>query len=225
MKSVLMVVTSHGDIEGRPTTGIWFSEFAEPFERMREAGVEITVASPRGGPSPVDPRGYPAKDEIVDARDALQQLNATLPLAAVKADDFDGIFIPGGHGPMFDLATDPAIKALIANFWVQDKAVASVCHGPAALLEVVLPGGRTLLSGRRVTGFTHDEDREDALFVHMPFSLQERMTWEGAEFIAGTAHQPHVERDGRLVTGQNPQSAVQVAEAFLDALDANGKLA
>lgn len=117
MTSILMVATSHGDIDGKPATRVWFSEFSEPFDAFIEAGVEVTVASPRGGPSPIDPRGYPKREEIAAVRDALERLNAPLPLSAVRAEDFDGIFMPGGHGPMFDLATDRQAKLLIAKFW------------------------------------------------------------------------------------------------------------
>jgi putative intracellular protease/amidase len=218
MTCVLMVVTSAGLIDGAPTTGVWFSEFAEPYDTLVEAGVEVTVASPRGGPAPIDPRGYPRREVIASARDALERLNATRPLAGLTDEGFDGIFMPGGHGPMFDLAAHGPLKTLIAAFWNAGKVVGSVCHGPASLLNVVLPGGVTLLRGRRVTGFTHQEDREDALFDHMPFSLQDRMALEGADFVEGPAHAPHVEVDGRLVTGQNPQSGKATAEAFLGVL-------
>jgi putative intracellular protease/amidase len=212
---ILVVVTSHGDIDGRPRTGIWFTEFAEPFDLFREAGLALTVASPRGGPAPVDPRFYPPREQIADVRDALATLNATLPLAAIDFEAFDGLFFPGGHGPMFDLATDAAVKRLIAAFWTAGKPVAAVCHGPAALLGVRLPDGSTLLRGRVVTGFTKGEDAADALFAHMPFSLQDRMTAEGADFIERPPRSLHVETDGRLVTGQNPVSAKATAEAFL----------
>ncbi len=222
MSNILMVVTSAGMIDGRPTTGLWFSEFAEPRAALLAAGATLTVASLLGGPCPVDPRGYPAEADIAEARDALATLNATLQLAGIRHDGFDGIFMPGGHGPMFDLATHAGLKALIADFWSAGKVVGSVCHGPASLLNVVLPGGTTLLHGRTVTGFTYQEDREDALFAHMPFSLQDRMTLEGANFVEGPAHQPHVEVDGRLVTGQNPQSGKVTAEAFVSLLQGKG---
>lgn len=222
MMNILFVVTSHGNIEGPPATGIWFSEFSEPYEVVTPAGASVVVASPRGGPAPIDPRGYPSAAQIGPARDALERLNATLPLSAVKATDFDAILLPGGHGPMFDLATDPAVKALIADFWTQGKVVGSVCHGTASLLNVELPGGSTLLHGRRVTAFTHNEDSDDKLFAHMPFSLHQRITREGADFVQGPAHEPHVEVDGRLVTGQNPQSALAFARAFMKAVRENG---
>jgi putative intracellular protease/amidase len=218
MKHVLIVTTNRGSIDGEPVTGVWFSEFAEPFAILREAGLQITVASPLGGPAPVDPRGFPSASEIVAARDSLELLNATRPLAKLKAEDYDGLFFPGGHGPMFDLATDAPTKAMIAAFWRAGKPVAAVCHGPAALLNVPLDNGATLLRGRRVTGFTRGEDAADALFAHMPFSLQSRMLDEGALFIEQPPRSVHVEVDGLLVTGQNPASARVTASAFLNVL-------
>ncbi len=218
-KKVLMVVTNHGDIDGKPTTGIWFTEFSEPFEAFRRADVEVTLASPKGGAAPVDPRGYPTKEEIAGVRDALAALNATVRLASVDPGDFDGVFFPGGHGPMFDLAVDPEVKRLIAEFWDAGKPVSAVCHGPAALLDVRLKDGSTLLEARKVTGFTKGEDAGDALFAHMPFSLQERMSAEGAHFVEKPPRSVHVETDGRLVAGQNPASAGATAMAFLSALE------
>lgn len=147
---ILMVVTSHGDIDDVPTTGIWFTEFSEPFEEFVKAGAQVAVASPRGGAAPVDPRGYPSRDEITKARDALATLNATTRLGKIRAADFDAVFFPGGHGPMFDLAGDATAKQLIADFWGAGKPVAAVCHGPAALLDVKLPGGKTLLAMGRI---------------------------------------------------------------------------
>jgi putative intracellular protease/amidase len=213
-----MVVTSHGHIHGEPTTGVWFTEFSEPYQVLMDRHIEVTVASPRGGPAPVDPRGYPSRESIASVRDALERLNATRPLEKMRAGDFDGIFMPGGHGPMFDLATDPKIKTLIAEFWTKGKPVAAVCHGPASLLNVPLDKGSTLLKNRRVTGFTHAEDQVDALFRDMPFSLEARMREEGAHVIAEPPRAVHVEIDGRLVTGQNPASAEATARAFLDVL-------
>lgn len=217
-----MIVTNHGEIDGEPVTGVWFSEFAEPFAVFRAAGVEVTVASPRGGPAPVDPRGYPKAEEIAGVRDALERLNATRPLAKMRVSDFDGVFMPGGHGPMFDLAVDAPLKRLIAEFWQADKPVGAVCHGPASLLDVPLGDGSTLLRGRRVTGFTRGEDAADALFAQMPFSLQERMTAEGAKFVEQPPKSVHTETDGRLVTGQNPASGAATAEAFLKVLTTPG---
>ena len=217
---ILMVVTSHGDIDGKPATGIWFTEFSEPFEAFMKSGAAITVASPRGGPAPVDPRGYPSQAEIAGVRDSLAALNATAYLADMRAEVFDGLFFPGGHGPMFDLASDATTKTLIAAFWAAGKPVAAVCHGPAALLGVTLNDGTSLLHGRRVTGFTRGEDAQDGLFAHMPFSLQDRMEAEGGRFVEQPPRAQHAETDGSLVTGQNPASAIVTAEAFLNVLTA-----
>jgi putative intracellular protease/amidase len=217
-RTVLVVVTNHGTIDHRPRTGVWFTEFSEPYAALTAAGAAITVASPLGGPAPVDPRGYPSREDIAEARDALAVLNATLPLDAVDVGAVDGVFFPGGHGPMFDLATDLGTKRCIRAAWEAGKPVAAVCHGPAALLDVELSDGTTLLHGRRVTGFTRGEDAEDALFASMPFSLQERMSAEGATFVEEPPRTVHVETDGLLVTGQNPASAAATAEAFLAVL-------
>lgn len=213
--SVLMVVTNHGDIDGTPTTGVWFSEFSEPCDILIGAGAHVTVASPRGGPAPVDPRGYPSRDDIAAVRDSLAALNATIRLDALDPASFDGLFIPGGHGPMFDLAVHAPTKSAVRRVFEAGKPVAAVCHGPAALLHVRLSDGSTLLHGRRVTGFTRGEDAQDALFRHMPFSLQDRMVAEGAVFVEDPPGAVHVETDGRLVTGQNPASATATAESFL----------
>lgn len=217
MTRILMIVTNHTLIDGQPATGVWFSEFAEPFSAFVAAGAAVVVASPRGGPAPVDPRGYPTREQITDGRDALERLNATQLIERQLATDFDGVFMPGGHGPMFDLATDAKAKALIGAFWDAGKPVAAVCHGPAALLNVPVKGG-TLLRGRRVTGFTRGEDARDSLFAKMPFSLQERMEAEGAHFVEHPPQTVHTETDGLLVTGQNPASGMATAEAFLQVL-------
>ncbi len=217
-----MITTSHGDIDGEPRTGVWFTEFSEPYAALLRAGAQLTVASPRGGPAPIDPRSYPDAADIADVRDALAALNATRSLGSVTIDDFDGVFIPGGHGPMFDLANDATAKRLIGTAWNAGRPVAAVCHGPAALLGVMSSTGSTLLNGRRVTGFTRAEDAGDALFEYMPFALQDRMTAEGAAFIEQPPNTPHVEVDGLLVTGQNPASAAPTAAAFLDVLGGRG---
>jgi putative intracellular protease/amidase len=218
MSHILVVVTSHGAIEGEPRTGVWFSEFSEPLQVFLDAGAKVTVASPKGGPAPIDPRGYPSKEAIADARDALELLNATRPLAKMKASDFDAIFVPGGHGPMFDLANEATLKQLVADFWRAGKAVGAVCHGPASLLDVKTENGSTLLKGRRATGFSGAEDATDPLFAYMPFSLEDRMRGEGARYSAGPPHSVHTESYGLLVTGQNPASAAATAHAFLSVI-------
>jgi len=217
---ILVVVTSHGVIEGAPRTGIWFTEFSEPLAVLSAAGCDVTIASPLGAAAPIDPRSFPAQSEITAAHEALRRLNATHPLSALRADDFGAIFLPGGHGPMFDTARDATLKSLLRDFHSAGKPIGAVCHGPAGLLGVALPAGGTLLAGRRVTGFTHAEDAVDELFGFMPFSLEAAMTAEGAHFVERPPKTAHVEVDGLLVTGQNPASATVTAEAFVEVVAA-----
>jgi len=211
---VLVIVTSHGVIDAAPRTGIWFTEFSEPYAALIAAESSVTVASPRGAAAPIDPRSYPDAASITAARDALARLNATYPLAALRAADFDAVFLPGGHGPMFDMAHNSALKTLLRDFHAARKPIGAVCHGPAGLLGVTLMDGTTLLRGKRVTGFTRGEDAADELFPYMPFALQEAMTAEGAQFVEQPPKSAHVEVDGLLITGQNPASAGVTAQAF-----------
>jgi putative intracellular protease/amidase len=218
---VLVVVTSHGVIDAAPRTGIWFTEFSEPYAALVAAGFSVTVATPLGAAAPIDPRSYPDAASIAAAHDPLTRLNATYPLAALRAADFDAVFLPGGHGPMFDLAHDPGLKALLRNFHDARKPIGAVCHGPAGLLGVTLAHGTTLLRGKRVTGFTRGEDAADDLYPYIPFALQDAMTAEGAQFVEGPPKSAHVEVDGLLITGQNPASAGVTAEAFCSVVAAS----
>ena len=214
---VLVVVTSHAEIEGRPLTGVWFEEYAIPFRELVASGAGVTVASPRGGVAPVDPRSLSAEVRAAYP-EAWARLQDTRVLSRVRADDFDAVFFPGGHGPMFDLATDADVKALVAAFTDAGKVVGAVCHGPAALIGVVLRDGRSLVHGRTLTSFTAVEEERGALGPYMPFDLQAALTAEGARFVDGGPHAAHVEVDGLLVTGQNPESSAVTARAFLDAV-------
>jgi putative intracellular protease/amidase len=193
---VLVIVTSHGLIDAVPRTGIWFTEFSEPYAALVAAGFVVTVASPLGAAAPLDPRSYPDAASIGAARDALAHLNATYPLDALRATDFDAVFLPGGHGPMFDTARDPALKVLLRDFHDARKPVGAVCHGPAGLLGVKLADDSTLLHGKRVTGFTRAEDDVDELFHYMPFALQDAMAAEGATFVEQPPKSAHVELMG-----------------------------
>jgi putative intracellular protease/amidase len=217
---VLVIVTSSGEIEERPKTGIWFTEFSEPLEVFERAGLSLVVASPRGGPSPVDPRSYPAREAIAAARDALALLNATERAARYSAAEFDALFLPGGHGPMFDTVTDPAVKRLVRESAEAGKVIGSVCHGPAGLLNVTLGDGRNFLEGKHVTAYSPSEDATDPLFPYLPFSLSQEMQRQGASYSDRGSHAEYVVVDGNLVTGQNPQSSIVTANAFVDALQA-----
>ncbi|MGH6835484.1 MAG: type 1 glutamine amidotransferase domain-containing protein [Candidatus Acidiferrales bacterium] len=215
--------TAHDTIPmlgGKPMTGTWFSEFSEPYTVFREAGLHITVASPKGGPAPIDPRSYPEPSEMTKARDALLGVNGTERLETLNAADFDAIFVPGGHGPMFDLTTDPSLKRLLREFQRANKLISAVCHGPAGLLNVVLDDGSYLLRGRRVTGFSNREEAANVLYKYIPFSLQEALKKQGARYVEREPDESHVEVDDLLLTGQNPYSATALAKRVVEVLRA-----
>lgn len=221
---ILMVLTSHdklGDTGNK--TGFWAEEFAAPYYVFNEAGAEITLASPAGGKPPIDPNSESddAQTEATKrfyADDELQQkLAHTHKLTEVKADDFDAVFYPGGHGPMWDLVSDENSIKLIEAFWEQGKAVAAVCHAPAVLLNARL-GGKPLVEGRAVTGFTNSEEAGVELTEVVPFLLEDELQKKGANYEKGDDWQPFVIQDGLLLTGQNPASSEPVAKALVKVL-------
>ncbi|OUM97192.1 MAG: glutamine amidotransferase [Thermobacillus sp. ZCTH02-B1] len=219
-RHVLMVVTSCGEMPTGEKTGIWLSEFAEPYEVFRESGFRITVASVRGGKAPIDPRSLTPETEAKWA-DAIRVLDETVPVDSVGAEGFDALFLPGGHGTMFDLPENGKLRELIRTLFESGRPVGAVCHGPAGLVGVKLSDGTPLVKGRKVTAFTNEEERAVKLDQVMPFLLEDRLRQIGAAFIAAEKWANHVEVDGKLVTGQNPQSgeaaARKLAELVLSA--------
>lgn len=217
---VLILVTSADHFtDGRPT-GAWLEEFATPYNELRAAGVTLTIASPHGGQAPVDPRsnGTPVQEAAwKDARTALQH---TTPLAEIHAADYDAVFIPGGHGPLFDLATDPASAALLSAFVRADKPIASVCHGPAALLNVTEANGTPFVAGKKITAFSDREEQAAGLTAEVPFSVQQKLTALGGQYSQGANFKPYAVVDGNLITGENPASSQQVAELLIKQLQA-----
>lgn len=214
--SVLMVVTSHGAIDAGHATGLWFEEFAAPYALFREQGYTITVASPQGGDAPIDPRSlenYEATGDNEVARAALKDTRALD--GSIVATDFDAIFFPGGHGTMFDLPDNPHVQRLVSEFAQADKVLASVCHGPACLVGARLRDGTALVRGRRLTAFTDAEERAVELDRSMPFLLESRLRELGAQFVPADNWKDNVVVDGRLVTGQNPQSSASAARAVI----------
>lgn len=217
-RRILMVVTSHDRIDAEHPTGIWLSEFSEPYALFREAGYEVTVASIRGGKAPVDPRSL-GETSGEDLTAALKELETTMPLRQVETSAFDAIFLPGGHGTMYDLPGSEELARALVEFHASGRVIAAVCHGPAGLLGATLPDGSPLVKGRLVTGFTNDEERAAGFDTLMPFLLEERLKELGATFVAAPMWSDHVERDGRLITGQNPQSSASAAKAVIEALE------
>ncbi|MDF2961030.1 MAG: NonF [Paenibacillus sp.] len=215
-KKVLIVVTNHSTIHEGRTTGIWLSEFAEAYSGFTKHGYEVAVASPLGGEGPLDPRSVNATP--VDWLDAMPHLDNTLKLEEVEISRFDAIFLPGGHGTMYDLPNDARLQDMIRQFYESNKVVAAVCHGPAGLVDVTLTGGKPLVAGKRVTAFTDQEEAETALAPHMPFLLESKLRELGAEFVAAESWSEHMEEDGNLITGQNPQSTLAVTRAVINKL-------
>lgn len=218
---IVMVLTSHDQLgdTGRKT-GFWLEEFAAPYFVFRDAGVELTLASPKGGQPPVDPKSdlaenqTPAMARFKKDERAKKELSQTIKLADVKAEDFQTVFYPGGHGPMWDLAESPVSKALLESFYNSDKPIALVCHAPGALRHVTYEG-EPLVKGKRVTGFTNEEEEEVKLTKVVPFLVEDELKRLGAIFEKLPNWQPHSIVDGRLITGQNPASSTVTAQALL----------
>jgi len=221
---VLMVLTSHDQLgnTGRKT-GFWLEEFAAPYFVFRDAGVVLTLASPKGGQPPLDPKSdLPENQTPAMARfkkDAIAQkaLANTVKLADMKSGDFDTVFYPGGHGPMWDLAESKVSIALLGSFYSSGKPIALVCHSPGVLRHVMYQG-EPLVKGKRVTGFTNEEEEEMQLTRVVPFLVENELRRLGARFEKVPNWQPFSIVDGRLITGQNPASSTSVAQALMTLL-------
>ena len=216
-----MVLTSHDQLgnTGRPT-GFWLEEFAAPYFVFRDAGVELTLASPKGGQPPLDPKSdlpenqTPAMARFKKDAAAQQALATTVKLADVKAEDFDTVFYPGGHGPMWDLAESPTSIALLEAFYNSGKPIALVCHSPGVLRHVTYQGA-PLVKGKHVAGFTNGEEEAMQLTKVVPFLVEDELLRLGAIFEKKANWQPFSITDGRLITGQNPASSTSAAQALL----------
>ena len=222
---VLMVITSHDQLgdTGRKT-GFWLEELAAPYYAFKDAGVDITLASPKGGRPPLDPKSNEPefrtdltrrfeKDAAAEA-----QLDKTLRLDSVRQEDFDSVFYPGGHGPMWDLAEDKDSIKLIESFIAAGKAISVVCHSTGALRHVRAPDGKLLVQGKEVTGFTNGEEEAVGLTKIVPFLVEDEMLKLGAVFSKAANWGVHVVSDGQLITGQNPSSSGPAAKTLLAAL-------
>ncbi len=227
-KTVLMVLTSHDSLgdSGHPT-GWWLEEMAAPYLLFRDAGLEVTVASPQGGKAPLDPRSVEEQAQndwtrrFMQSKEAQEAVNDTIPVDMVRAEDYDVLFFPGGHGPMFDLAVDESVSELITDFILEKKPVAAVCHGPAALLAAKDGNDNPVVAGKKVTGFSNTEEIAVALHEVVPFLLEDALKEKGGRYECGPEWQPHVVEDGLLLTGQNPASSLPLAEAVLKRLGVN----
>ena len=218
--NILIVTTSNarfGGPGGHPT-GVWLEEFAVPYMELLAAGARIVVASPAGGVMPIDPRTSPDEGQRAAWSPALAAGQNTVPLDGVRAVDFDAVFIPGGHGPMFDLPDDPHLQSLLTRFHADGKIIAAVCHGPCGLVNARRADGEFLVAGVTLTAYTASEEVAAKLDKEVPFVLEGRLRERGANFIARENKADHVERDGQFITGQNPASSTSLARAVVAAL-------
>lgn len=221
---IVMVLTSHDQLgnTGRKT-GFWLEEFAAPYFVFRDAGVELTLASPKGGQPPIDPKSdlpenqTPAMARFKQDAEAQKALSRTVKLADVKAKDYDSIFYVGGHGPMWDLVDNPDSIALIEAFYNSGKPVAAVCHSPAVFHKVTYEGA-PLVKGKRVTGFTNGEEEAVHLTHVVPFLVEDELKRIGGLYEKAADWQSFAIVDGRLITGQNPASSTAAAQALLRVL-------
>jgi putative intracellular protease/amidase len=222
---ILMVLTSHyklGDTGKK--TGFWLEEFAAPFYVFLDAGLAITLASPAGGQPPLDPKSDEPDSQTEDTRrfradqEARATLAGTRKLNTIRPQDYDAVFYPGGHGPLWDLAQDPDSLALIEQFWAAGKPVAAVCHAPGVLYRARKPDGSPLVEGKRVTGFTNSEEEAVGLSQVVPFLVEDALKQAGGLFERTDDWGAFAIADGHLVTGQNPASSVAAAQELLKLL-------
>lgn len=224
---ILMVLTSHDELgDTGKKTGFWLEEFAAPYYVLKDAGHDVTLASPAGGQPPLDPKSdepdsqTEATKRFKQDKDAQAQLATTEKLGGIDIAKFDGVFYPGGHGPLWDLAESPVSKAIIEGTLASGKPVALVCHAPAVLKNVTSPDGKPIVNNRKVTGFTNEEEEAVGLTDVVPFLLEDMLKEQGGEFSKAGVFEVHVVEDGLLITGQNPPSSERAAEKLLEALAA-----
>jgi putative intracellular protease/amidase len=223
--NILMVLTSHDALgNSGKKTGFWLEEFAAPYYALGDAGAKITLASPKGGQPPLDPKSDAPDAQTDDTRrfkgDAAARaaLASTVKLADLDMNAFDAVFYPGGHGPLWDLAEDPASIHLIEYFVSGDRPIAAVCHAPAIFRHTKGADGKPFVFGRHVTGFTNSEEAAAGLTDVVPFLVEDMLVANGGVYSKGADWAEHVVVDGKLVTGQNPASSKGAAEALLKLL-------
>ncbi|MBU2938537.1 type 1 glutamine amidotransferase domain-containing protein [Lacinutrix sp. C3R15] len=222
---ILFVLTSHDTLgDTGKKTGFWVEEFASPYYTLLDKGAEITIATPKGGAAPIDPSSD-APDAATEATERFNKDKETKALIAnthtlsnINVDDFDAVFYPGGHGPLWDLANDETSIALIEKFNMQNKLVAFVCHAPAALKGVKGTDGEPLVKGKKVTGFTNSEEAAVGLTNVVPFLVEDMLNENGGVYSKKEDWAAYAIQDGNLITGQNPASSELVAQKLLESL-------
>lgn len=226
MKKILMILTSNQKLNNTDkTTGVWLGEFTDPYYKFLDKGYEVVLASPEGGQPPVDPRSELTENITASNRrfkkddKAKQDFKFTRKLTDVKAEDFDAVFYPGGHGPMWDLAQDDNNRDLVLEFYNQNKPIGAICHGPVALIKAAIREP-AILQNREVTAFSNTEEKMVGLDDNIPFSLEDRLKQLGSKYSTATIpFTSKVKVSGKLVTGQNPASAGKAAHELIKLLE------
>ena len=222
---ILFVLTSHSQLGNTDQkTGFWIEEFASPYYVLSDAGATITIASPDGGQPPVDPKSEakeaqsPSTERFFKDMEAIDKVAYSMKLSDVNFNDYDAVFYPGGHGPLWDLATDKTSIKLIEDFYNSQKPIAFVCHAPAALVNAKAENGEPLIKGKKVTGFSDTEEDAVGLTTVVPFLLETELKKLGGHYSKGTDWSSFTQQDGLLITGQNPASSEEVAKLLLKTL-------
>jgi len=222
---ILFVLTSHSELGNTgEKTGFWIEEFASPYYYLVDKGVDVVLASPEGGQPPIDPTSDKPENQTESTKrfkadeELRKKLSKTHKLSEVSADDYDAVFYPGGHGPLWDLAESEVSAQLIEDFYTSGKPVSFVCHAPAALKNVKNADGEPLVKGKKVTGFTNSEEELVKLTDVVPFLVEDMLKEKGAIYSKAGDFEEYALEDGLLITGQNPASSEKVAEILLEKL-------
>jgi len=222
---ILFVLTSHSELGNTgEKTGFWIEEFASPYYYLVDKGVDVVLASPNGGQPPIDPTSDKPENQTESTKrfkadkELQEKLSKTHKLSEVSADDYDAVFYPGGHGPLWDLAESEVSSQLIEDFYTSGKPVSFVCHAPAALKNVKNADGEPLVKGKKVTGFTNSEEELVKLTDVVPFLVEDMLKEKGAIYSKAGDFEEYALEDGLLITGQNPASSEKVAEILLEKL-------
>ncbi len=214
--AILMIVTGASQMTSGDKTGVWLEEYAVPYMRFKKEGFDVTVVTIDGGVVPIDPASLEgAKPEW---KEAVDELKNAKKLASIDSSKYAAVYMPGGHGAMFDLAEDKLVKETVAKFADADKVVSAVCHGPASLVGVKLQNGKYLVAGKKLTSFTNKEEDEVEKSDKMPFMLESKLVEQGASFVAKGNWADNVVVDGNLITGQNPSASASIADAIIKAV-------
>ncbi len=225
MKKVLFVLPSHDKLgDTGQKTGYWLEEFASPYYEFVDNGYDVVIASPKGGKPPVDPKSLQPENQSESTKRlqndpvVQQKLENTLILNEVSDGEYDTLFLPGGHGPMWDLSQDKDLKRIVESFYNNKKIISAVCHGPAGLLQATDNNGNSILKDKRVTGFTNDEEHTVKLDKTVPFLLEDKMKELGGNFEKTENFKPFIVSDGQIITGQNPASSLLAARRVVEVL-------